>query len=1187
MSLHQTTPKYDVFLSFRGEDTRHNFMSHLYKELCGKNIKTFIDNEELERGDEINSSLVEAIKESLIYVVILSEHYASSSWCLDELTEILKCKKDYEREVIPVFYKVDPSIVRHQRQSYADDLAKHHQRFGGKVDLWKASLTQVAGLSGWDSQVTRSESTLVTEIVKDIVKKLNRPVSSDYSEEMTGMDKHIQQIQPLLQLESPTVRIIGIWGMGGIGKTTIANAIFEKLATQFSSKSIIRNVQQEIEKHGISHVKKEYLSQLLNETIISSESNSYDQRRTKGLLVFDDVKDADQLKDLIGTHRKFGEGSRIIVTSRDRQVLMNAGADKIYQVSEMNSQDSLQLFHSFAFKQNRPLEETYVSLSKQVLDYAKGVPLALKVLGSLLYGRTKEAWESELQKLKKLPDHEIFSLLKLSYDGLDEEQKDIFLDIACFHRGQSEKHVALTLDSCGFSANIGMNVLKDRSLISVSEYGEVWMHDLIEEMGHEIVRRECVDDPGKRSRLWKTSDIYDVLSKNKGKATDAIRCIFLNMGEIEKVQLDADTFKKMHHLRMINFYIGSRNNINVTFNGFLKSFPDELKFLSWVFFPQRSLPPDFCPRNLCTIDLSYSDLEQLWEGDQALPNLKRLDLYNSKKLTRLPDLSLCPNIEEVCLSSCTSLTEVYSSSFLNNLYILSVEGCTELKSIDIPSNILSRPSGLVSLSNCHHLETLLISSRTDHVVQFTHSYRYYKFERMKFTRGVWWGLSVRELFLDTVTVTSLPALGINDFYWLDLSNCMSLTSLPAELLNLKFLRKLYLSGCLKLEELPEIKETMENLKVLNLNATAIKELPSSLDNLVGLEELSLYRCTKLKTIPSSIGNLSKLLRLDLPNCESLETFPSSIFKLKLTELDFRGCPMLRTFPEIPNDCLSSLTELSLKGSSIVNLPESMAHLSSLRSLNLSDCKLLQCVPKLPPNLNHVLAYDCPSIKRMMLNSRSVSEEGTFKFHLTNSQELDGTCLSNIEEEAYIKIKDDAYRSVLFCFPGSAIPYWFRHRCQGHSITIRRDDLYLYGRNKLIGFALCVVLGCDFPYRFAFFETSFTYELKFESDGQTDFHPNKFKVENDWIEKISFAQDHTFLWKFNGLIDADTITFHILDEHRRPLSFPSTMTVKECGIFPLYTKENDDNSIEEPGGDAVCLVDPSSSGNYTQNKRRRK
>jgi hypothetical protein len=155
-----------------------------------------------------------------------------------------------------------------------------------------------------------------------------------------------------------------------------------------------------------------------------------------------------------------------------------------------------------------------VSLTKKVLDYAKGLPLALKVLGSLLYGRTKEAWESELQKLKKLPNLKIFRLLKLSYDGLEDDQKDIFLDIACFYRGEPEKVVKQKLDWCGFSARIGMDVLEDKCLISISE-GRVWMHNLIQEMGYEIVRLQDVNDPGKRSRLWKYDDIYDVLSKNK------------------------------------------------------------------------------------------------------------------------------------------------------------------------------------------------------------------------------------------------------------------------------------------------------------------------------------------------------------------------------------------------------------------------------------------------------------------------------------------------------------------------------------------------------------------------------------------------------------------------------------------------------------------------------------------------
>jgi hypothetical protein len=149
-------PKYDVFLSFRGEDTREKFTSHVYAKLEGKNIKTFIDYR-IERGDEVSSSLDEAIEESLIYVVILSKHYASSRWCLDELIKILEYKKEYGREVIPVFYEVSPTDVRHQTGSYRQDFLEHHKdRPKDKIDAWKAALTQVANLSGLESQKFRS-----------------------------------------------------------------------------------------------------------------------------------------------------------------------------------------------------------------------------------------------------------------------------------------------------------------------------------------------------------------------------------------------------------------------------------------------------------------------------------------------------------------------------------------------------------------------------------------------------------------------------------------------------------------------------------------------------------------------------------------------------------------------------------------------------------------------------------------------------------------------------------------------------------------------------------------------------------------------------------------------------------------------------------------------------------------------
>lgn len=214
-------------------------------------------------------------------------------------------------------------------------------------------------------------------------------------------------------------------------------------------------------------------------------------------------------------------------------------------------------------------------------------------------------------------------------------------------------------------------------------------------------------------------------------------------------------------------------------------------------------------------------------------------------------------------------------------------------------------------------------------------------------------------------IKTMPSLyrSINELCWLDISNCESLTCLPAELFNLNSLRRLYLGGCLKLEELPEIEETMENLTVLILDKTAIKELPSSLHHLVRLEELSLQMCTRLETIPSSIGSLSKLFKLDLTYCESLETFPSSIFNLKLTKLDLHGCSMLSTFPEIlePSE---SFAHVNLTKTAIKDLPSSLEFLVGLQTLRLRLCSNLVSLPNGIVNLNRLSLLDCSDCCRL-------------------------------------------------------------------------------------------------------------------------------------------------------------------------------------------------------------------------------
>ncbi|XVF78114.1 hypothetical protein PTKIN_Ptkin14bG0103300 [Pterospermum kingtungense] len=222
--------KYGVFLSFRGKDTRNGFTSHLYKDLCQKKVQTIIDDE-LQRGDEISQALLTAIEASKVLVVVFSKHYASSKWCLDELVQIMDCRKRNKNYfVIPVFYCINPSDVRKQTGSFADAFDKHEKNFKHniqRVKTWRTALSEAANLAGWDSRVTRPESRLIDEIVKDILKKLNHGASSCF-EGLIGIDRQMEPIMSLLCKVFPDFQRRGIWAMVGLGKTTSADDALTK-----------------------------------------------------------------------------------------------------------------------------------------------------------------------------------------------------------------------------------------------------------------------------------------------------------------------------------------------------------------------------------------------------------------------------------------------------------------------------------------------------------------------------------------------------------------------------------------------------------------------------------------------------------------------------------------------------------------------------------------------------------------------------------------------------------------------------------------------------------------------------------------------------------------------------------------------------------------------------------------------
>ncbi|MFS7963966.1 putative TIR domain, P-loop containing nucleoside triphosphate hydrolase [Helianthus anomalus] len=267
--------QYDMFLSFRCENTRKNFVDHLYHAL---GINTFKDNERLKKGKNINDQLLESIEESKLFIIVFSKKYASSSWGLNELVKIMECQKSNEQIAYPVFYKVNPSKVRKQHGPVGEVLAKWK---------WRESLTEAANLSGWDLRNTTDGHE--TKVIKLIIERISldlRCINVNLDDELVGMEPRLQDLQKSLDIGWNDVRMIGIKGMGGAGKTTLARVNFDSLSNHFEAKSFVENVR-EVSKaslSGLLSLQRKILSDLAQGDNISSVHFGTNMLKTKLLV---------------------------------------------------------------------------------------------------------------------------------------------------------------------------------------------------------------------------------------------------------------------------------------------------------------------------------------------------------------------------------------------------------------------------------------------------------------------------------------------------------------------------------------------------------------------------------------------------------------------------------------------------------------------------------------------------------------------------------------------------------------------------------------------------------------------------------------------------------------------------------------------------------------------------------------
>ncbi|XP_015973600.1 TMV resistance protein N-like [Arachis duranensis] len=929
---------YHVFLSFRGADTRKGFTNHLYSALKDAGIIVFRDDKILEVGDVISDELPRAIKDSLSAIVILSPKYATSTWCLEELHCILESKL----EVFPIFYDVEASDVRYQKGSFAEAFEKHEKRYDGdKVQKWRDALTQVAGLSGWGSK-KRLEAELIEEIVTTVWTRL-QPKLPTFRDGLVGIDKKIEDMNSLLRPDVKDVRFIGIWGMGGIGKTTLAKVLYMKIRRKFEISCTLDNVREASgQRHGLLNLQRELLSKLkIMDTKIEDEYQGIDTIRNflfnkKVLLILDDVSDMSQLENL-AEKEWFGPGSRVIVTTRDMQLLTSHGISEKYEIDFLNPEESLQLFSRKAFKRDEPPEH-FLKLSKAVIKYAGGLPLTLKLLGSLLCERSVSQWKEVLEQIKEVPESDsLHRTLGISYDGLPRRYKGLFLDIACFFKGWTKDQVKQILNDCGRYPPIGIEILIEKSLVTYDS-GVLGMHDSLQDMGRSIVFEESPEIAGKRSRLWSLDDIDHVLRKNK--VNESTQGIVLELWHLHhEARWHPEGFSNMEILRLLIL----SSNLHLPLG--LKCLSSGLKVLVWRECPLNALPLGVPLDELVRLEMPHSNLKQLWNGMQYFAKMKSIYLSHSLSLASTPDFTGIPNLEILYLDECINLFEVHPSLGKHRKLVkVSLADCRNLKKL--PRKLEMESLKCLDLHGCTNVRKL-----------------------PEFGENM---IHLEELDLHNIAIAELPpSLGhVTALRTLNLESCQNLICLPKTFGNLKSLTKLNICCCSNFSKLPENLNENEALEYLNASLTALREIPSSIVHLKNLMWLIIAGCKVQETsnswnIIQPIAQIFGFKSYHPPISMSLVLPPSISGMRMLKELSLRNCNLHDG--SIPYDlgCLSSLELLDLSKNNFVNLPDGcFSKLFKLAELYIYDCQSLVSLPDLPPNAAHVYLYNCPRLESL-------------------------------------------------------------------------------------------------------------------------------------------------------------------------------------------------------------------------------
>ncbi|KAK4802050.1 hypothetical protein SAY86_000253 [Trapa natans] len=826
-------------------------------------LRVFRDDDELAVGDKIDA-ILDAISKSEICVPVFSETFPESKWCLREVKRMV----DFNKTIVPIFHKVSVDDVKLKTPRYDEFMKKHQQTSPKeKVDEWKAALRAATENKG---RVLLNEgySDFCKDVISEVLKRLG-PRERVHADDLIGVEDQLRQLGKMLDVgSSGIVQYICVHGMGGIGKTALSKVVFSKFSWRFDSWKFFEKVREECSVAGGLKKLKKKLIKDIEKSI---------QGKRKLLLVLDDVDKCNQIEELAGQHIGYGAGSVIIVTTRDKDILRRCSGvtrDQInpFEMNCLGSKDALRLFCKNAFDRDTPPDD-FESLSDEVVAITGRLPLSLIVMGSFLRGQNNEIWEEAIKRSKEILDKDVKEVLKISYDKLDYDQQQIFLDLACLPicRDKPSRMMAMW-EACKFHPRYSLSVLESKSLIKILrsdredsymlDYGwgnnEIWIHDHLLDLGRDIISRDGKLTLTERSRLWLEDEAYKVLRSQNAdrKKVEAL--------SLDNIRLYPEQIGNLENLRLFHSYASIEGDPGNIFPGIRY-----LRLCIW----KEPVARNFSLSNLVTLDLTHSDLSEEWGGWDSIVkgarNLKELILDYTGIKNLPPSIVRLLKLEVLSLDD-TNIEEQPSSIVdLEKLEVLSLKN-TKIKGL--PSSI----GGLVELK-------ILCLDDTN-------------IEELPSSIGSLLKLEVLSLKYTKIKVLPSSIVCLVELKILSLERT-NIEALPSSIGGLLKLKILSLDGT-KIKGLPSSIGGLLELKILSLERTKIEELPDSIHRLRKLELLSLYCCQSLKGLPPSIGKLESLIVLDL-RYTPIQVLPTSISALEKLEELLADDSNLGEIPELP------------------------------------------------------------------------------------------------------------------------------------------------------------------------------------------------------------------------------------------------------------------------------------------------